>query len=231
MNLETIFFALLGGIIPALLWLDFWLHEDKKNPEPKGMVAKTFLFGMLAVVLVIPLQKVIEDVRPGTSIYVILVWAALEELLKFGAAWFGGLRSKNDNEPVDAIVYTVTAALGFVALENTLFILGPLLEADIVQGVITGNLRFIGASLLHVVTSGMIGSAYAFTFYKPRAVRTKAVKRIFFLAVAFHFGFNILILKLGGPGTAWAFLAVWTSAIALLWAFEKAKSVRSIHTY
>lgn len=225
MNLETIFYAFLGGIVPALLWLNFWLREDKKNPEPKNLIAKTFFIGMLAVILVLPFQKWIEIWLPGMAILAIVLWAILEEIFKYGAAWLGGLRSKEDNEPIDPLIYMITAALGFVALENTLFILGPLIGEDFVTGFITGNLRFIGASLLHIVSSGIIGASLSFSFYQPREIRIQKLRRAVLLSVIFHSMFNILIMELGSIGTVIAFTSVWLGAIYLMWVFEKVKGI------
>jgi len=225
MSIEIIFWAFFGGIVPALLWLDFWLHEDRKHPEPRNLVARTFLLGMLAVLFVLPLQKGTDVMMPGLIMPAIIIWAILEELFKFIAGWLGGMRTNENDEPIDQIIYMITAALGFVALENTLFILGPLADADIAGSVITGNLRFIGASLLHIVSSGIIGSAMAFSFYKSRKVRVVYIRRAIVAAVIFHVLFNVLILKFGGTGTILAFSAVWVGAIGLLWAFERAKKI------
>ena len=225
MNPEIIFWALLGGIVPALLWLDFWLHEDRKNPEPKGLIASTFLLGMLTVLLVLPFQKAVDLLLLGTTLPAIIAWAMIEEIFKFGAGWFGGIRSTEDNEPIDPLIYMITAALGFVALENTLFILGPLADANIAGSFIAGNLRFIGASLLHVVSSGIVGAALSFSFYKQKRIRARYVWKALFWAIIFHTVFNALILKFQGLGTALAFLSVWVGAIALLWVFEKSKSI------
>src|SRR3990167_6654370 len=139
-NPDTVFYALLGGVLPALVWLAFWLHEDYKHPEPRGLILKTFLYGMVAVALVLPCQKVVDSFLPGTTTTAILLWVILEEVFKFSAAYLGGLKSVEDNEPIDPIIYMITAALGFVALENTLFIFGPLIGKDIVGSVVTGNL-------------------------------------------------------------------------------------------
>src|SRR3989338_6456029 len=170
-NFETAIYALLGGILPALVWLAFWLREDYKHPEPLGLILRTFLLGMGAVILVLPLEKAVDTLFPGMTLVAILLWVILEEIFKFTAAFFGGLHSVEDNEPIDPIIYMITAALGFVALENTLFILGPIIGEDITTSVVTGNLRFIGAGLLHVVSSGIIGVSLAFSFYKPRKKR------------------------------------------------------------
>ena len=225
MNFDALILALLGGILPALVWLLFWLREDRKNPEPNRLVMKTFLLGMLAVIVVIPLQKQVEDFFPGLIALQLLLWAALEEVLKFSAGYFGGIHTVDDNEPIDPLIYMVTAALGFVALENTLFILGPLLGDNIPQGVITGNLRFVGASLLHVITSGLVGYTLSFSFYQSRGRKKKMVTLGILGAILIHTTFNLLILGWGEKGMMTAFFGVWIAVIALLWLFERAKGI------
>src|SRR3989338_6765603 len=49
--------AALGGILPALLWLVFWLLEDRCDPEPKRYIFYCFLAGMVAVPLVLPVEQ------------------------------------------------------------------------------------------------------------------------------------------------------------------------------
>jgi RsiW-degrading membrane proteinase PrsW (M82 family) len=225
-HLETLAYSLLGGILPALLWLFFWLREDRKNPEPRGLIGRTFLLGMVAVILVIPFQKGVEMMFPSLAATAILLWALLEEVFKFGAGYFGGLHSVEDNEPLDPLIYMITAALGFVALENALFIFGPLANEDVTQSLITGNMRFIGASLLHVVSSGIVGASLSFSFYRSRPKRTATVTTGLVLAIVFHFLFNLFILQMGGNGTLIAFMGVWVGVAGLLWAFEKAKTVK-----
>ena len=224
-NASSFIYALLGGLLPALIWLAFWLREDYKHPEPRGLILRTFLLGMVAVILVLPFQKVVEIFFPGMVLPAIILWVLLEEVFKFGAAYMGGLRSVEDNEPVDPIIYMITAALGFVALENTLFILGPLISDDITRSLITGNLRFIGSSLLHVTSSGMIGVFLALSFYKSRREHIILTLVALVLAVALHTGFNIAIVRWNNAGAMLAFGFVWIVVVLLLLAFEKAKTI------
>ena len=224
-NLETATYALLSGIFPALVWLVFWLQEDKKNPEPKKLILRTFLFGMGAVMIVLFFQKWVDTLFPGTTLLAVILWVVLEETFKFVAAFLGGLKSTEDNEPIDPIIYMITAALGFVALENALFIVGPLIGKDIITSVITGNLRFIGASLLHVVSSGIIGVSLAFSFLKPRGQRVIFAILALILAIILHSGFNLAIIHWDNDGAMFAFGLVWIGVILLLLAFEKAKTI------
>jgi protease PrsW len=219
---DTVIYALLGGILPALVWLAFWLREDYRHPEPRGLILKTFILGMIAVALVLPFQKMVDALLPGMT----LLWVVLEELFKFGAAYLGGLRSVEDNEPIDPIIYMITAALGFVALENALFLFGSIVGKDIAGSFITGNLRFIGASLLHVVSSGIVGFSLAFSFYKSMKEHVILTICALTLAVIFHTGFNLFIVHWGNSGAMLAFGLVWIGVVLLLLAFEKTKTIR-----
>lgn len=216
-----IFVAFLGGLLPALLWLLFWLLEDRCEPEPKRYIFYSFVLGMLAVLLVLPLER--QAVQYFTGSALLFAWAALEELFKFGAAYFAALRSRAYDEPLDAVIYLVTAALGFSAFENALFLWTPLQEGDILRTIVTGDLRFIGATLLHTLSSATIGVALAFSYYRDVTTRRLAVIYGVVLAVLLHGLFNFFILGAGGGLTFWIFLAIWFGIIAILLLVERVK--------
>lgn len=225
-HLDTLLYAFLGGILPAIVWLIFWLREDKSSPEPKRLIALTFVLGMVSVVMVLPFQQIVDKQFPGMAIAAIVLWVILEEVFKFIAGYMGGLSSVEDNEPIDPIIYMITAALGFSALENALFIFQPLLLNDTELSIITGNLRFVGASLLHVVSSGIIGVSIGFSFYQNTSKRITVVSLSIVLAIIFHLAFNLLIIFMGETGTLLALGMVWTGVVVLLLAFEKAKFLK-----
>ena len=54
------------------------------------------------------------------------MWVIIEEVLKYSAALMVVLWHKAVDEPIDVIIYMITIALGFSALENALFIFNPL---------------------------------------------------------------------------------------------------------
>src|SRR3569623_1858998 len=188
--------AFFCGTIPALLWLAFWLFEDKKNPEPKRYIFFTFLAGMSVVIpIVLPLEKLVEAQAalvgyPREGLLVLVLWALIEETFKFAAAYVAALHWRGFDEPLDAIVYMITAALGFAALENALFLASPLQSGQIAQTIVTGDLRFVGATLLHTLSSATVGLALAYTFHKKPALRRKAAVVGVILATALHAVFN-----------------------------------------
>ncbi len=224
----VLFVAFLGGVLPALLWLAFWLLEDRLHPEPKRYIFFCFLAGMIAVPFVLPVERFIlaQALSVGyasTSIVVLLLWALCEELFKFAAAYFVALRARVFDEPLDAIVYLVTAALGFSAAENMLFLLNPLLAGNILQTIVTGDLRFLGATLLHTLSSATIGLALAVSFYQRARSRRLAALCGVILATTLHTLFNFFILGSGSGATFWIFLVIWLGIIAVLLGAERVK--------
>lgn len=221
--------AFLCGILPALVWLAFWLFEDKKHPEPKRYIFFAFIAGMSVVMpIVLPLEKLVEVQAvlagyPQEGLLVLMFWALIEETFKFVAAYVAALHWRVFDEPLDAVVYMITAALGFAAFENAMFLAGPLSHGQITQTIITGDLRFVGATLLHTLSSATVGLALAYTFYRKPAIRRKAAVVGVILATALHTIFNFFILAKGGSATFLVFLVLWLCIVALLLFIERIK--------
>jgi RsiW-degrading membrane proteinase PrsW (M82 family) len=219
----TVFFIISGGILPALFWLWFWLKEDR-HPEPRGVIILTFFAGMAAVAVALPIEYLFSLFSSGTIM--LLLWAATEEILKYLAARETALTKPSFDEPIDAIVYMITAALGFAALENIFFIFhsfsldGPLLS------FITGNLRFIGATLLHTATSAIIGASIAFSFFHKEKRILNVVGGII-LAVILHFFFNYFIIKSNGADILKIFIPLWLGIIIIIFICEKIKRLKN----
>lgn len=226
MNVTAVSLALLSGVLPALLWLWFWLREDNLHPEPRSRISKTFLAGMLSVIIVLPIQMLIADHTSKGSSEQYLLWAFTEEFLKFSAAFIVALSTDIIDEPIDTIIYMITAALGFAALENALFVLKPIMDGNIVSTIVTTNLRFIGASLLHIVSSASIGLCIALAFYENSKIKHLAVFTGLILATALHTLFNLFIIEASAFGTLTIFSVVWLAVVVLMLLFEKVKTIK-----
>ena len=189
------------GLAPSLVWLSFYLKKDC-HPEPKALLAKAFLMGIIISPLAILLQlgfsegvRYFFDIVPnplqqGTSAF--FMWSSfVEEFLKFFAIYLVIIRNPEFDEPIDAMIYMITAALGFAAIENILVMFG-LISGGVGTALNTLALRFIGATLLHALASGLMGYFLAMSWFFQEHKK----KLIIFgltIATLFHATFNILI--------------------------------------
>src|SRR3989338_305926 len=219
--------AIAGGIFPALAWLWFWLREDSEHPEPRYLIALAFLAGMISVAVVIPIQKFAAGFLTGTVI-IFTAWSVIEEVVKYLAARLTVLRRREDDEPIDPVIYMVTVALGFAAIENTLFLLSPLAGNTLVETVMTGNLRFLGATLLHVLSSAVIGVMIALSFYRGERARIHFAWIGVILAALLHSTFNFLILTVSEEHLLRTFSLVWIGVIVLLAVLEYVKRIHPV---
>ncbi len=226
----TLGYSFLGGVLPAMIWLYFLLKEDSRCPEPRHMIIIAVLAGMIAVPLVLPLEHIAiitlpkADPGPGTS--VLIAWATIEETAKYALAAILVLWRRWVNESVDFVIYMITVALGFAAIENMLFLIQPLAQGHIAASIATENLRFVGSTLVHVISSAAVGFALAFSFKLNRTLRAFAAAAGLVLAIALHSLFNFLIIMRDGSHTLLAFFIVWTGAVVFLALFEILKYFR-----
>ena len=242
MNALTIFtYLLLGGIVPALFWMWFWMHEENKHHEPKSVLIYTFALGMLAVVVSYFLQKGVatflhiqigpeagfdlEDAMQNSQTLT-LIYVIIEELTKYFAAYVIVFRTKLFQHPIDAFIYLMTAALGFAAMENTLYMLQPLLDGETVESIITGHTRFIGASVLHVASSGILSVFIGLSFCKSPLVREFRIWIGLAVAVAVHWLFNVFLVVSDNSYSFLIFSSVWIVTIGLIIALERVKQIK-----
>lgn len=215
--------ALLGGILPALLWLWFWLKEDKAHPEPKRIIFTAFFLGMVAVPIAIFAEKMVMDRLGAVTFSLFLAWAVIEESVKYAAAAVSGFQSEYFDEPIDAIMYLISAALGFAALENVLFIFASITDGGFADALVTGQLRFVGASLLHVASSALIGFSVAFGLCETSLKRWLYLAIGLLTGISLHTLFNYLIMITNGEYLLSIFGLLWVVIILIIVLFEKVK--------
>ncbi|MCA9360668.1 PrsW family intramembrane metalloprotease [Candidatus Nomurabacteria bacterium] len=219
--------AFLAGLIPALFWVWFWLREDANKPEPYFLIAIAFIAGMAVVPIALPLQKVAVDLYVDFD--VMIIWVAIEEMMKYAAALALIFWNREVDEPIDMVIYMVVLALGFAALENALFIFNPLDAGDYFNSALTGGFRFMGATLLHVLASGTVGVFLALTYYRSKLTQVIAGTFGLFMAIVLHALFNFFIMDASGGTILIVFLFVWMGIIILFLLFEKIKILERNH--
>lgn len=152
-----ILWYILIALIPGFFWVWFYRRKDKKNPEPLKLIIKVFIWGMLITIPAIGIELAIDYFFPyskSSSLLIItisslLIVAPIEEILKFFVVKEKIYNHKAFDEPLDGVIYAVVAALGFASLENILVIFSDGHNAIL--------LRFATATLMHAITSGIVG--------------------------------------------------------------------------
>ena len=187
-------FLVIIGFLPSLIWLSIFLTKDPR-PEPKYLIIKVFLFGVIIAPVVVMLEAIISGVsRNGfiSSAALFFTLAAfIEEYMKYWVVKVSVVSKPDFDEPHDSIIYMITAALGFAAMENILIAFKIYPEGFAATlGII--SLRFIGATLLHALSSGIVGYflglAWFFYHFKKQIVAFGLV-----LASLAHLTFNYMI--------------------------------------
>ncbi|MBU4480112.1 PrsW family intramembrane metalloprotease [Patescibacteria group bacterium] len=220
-----------SGIIPALIWLWFWLKEDAKNPEPKKYILMTFIVGMLSALFAVFCQGFVINSETNYSFIILLFLSTVEEISKFVFAYFTVLRKKIMDEPIDAVIYMITVALGFAAMENILYLWTSFGTSFLNEGLIMTNMRFIGATVLHTASSGIIGVAIALTFYRKKITKIIGLVLGVILSIGLHTAFNFLIINNKGESILNVFVAVWIIVVILLMIIEKIKKIKPKTNY
>ncbi|MBI5405960.1 PrsW family intramembrane metalloprotease [Candidatus Kaiserbacteria bacterium] len=222
MTPTTLGYAFIGGLLPSFIWLYFLLKEDASHPEPKKLIALAFVAGMAAVPLALPLEQYAKaHLTDARSFFT--AWALIEETLKYVMAATFILWRRAVDEAPDYVIYMMTVALGFASAENMLFLIAPLSNGHVIPALFTGDLRFLGSTLLHVIASATIGLAFAFSAHGGPVTRVAAASLGLILATALHAAFNALIISEGTSTTLAAFFLVWTVAVVFFAAFEVLK--------
>ncbi len=220
--------ALITGAFPTLIWLWFWLSEDHKRPEPKVILALVFIIGALAVLLVLPLQHIAAEMLQSLQSWqYILASASIEEIMKFSIIGIFLASTPFADEPIDYAIYFVTGALGFAALENTVYLLDPIRQSLPTQTLTISSLRFLGSTLLHATTAALVGLMLGFAWKKPKTNKILVFLGGLILAALLHAVFNFFIINGSTRAVFGVLTGLWILAISSLYLFER---VRQIHT-
>ena len=138
------------ALFPVLLLGYFIYHKDSEK-EPKILLVKLFLSGLIASVIMIIIDVLIaigypeiylfnESFSAGyllTFILVFLEIGLLEEAIKWFFIRIIGYDSPEFDQIYDIVVYCVFVALGFAFFENLFYVLQGGIRVGILRGLIS----------------------------------------------------------------------------------------------
>ena len=234
-----IFLYIFFGVLPALVWLSYYLRKDV-HPEPRLMIFKVFLWGSfitLPVFLIqLGLSALLTELKLPSFIISLLYWfvviALTEEFFKYLVVRGKVFNSHHLDEPLDIMLYMIIAALGFAALENVLYLFSPADNLSFNQvlnnTLIISFIRFIGATFLHTLCSGTVGYFLALSFYETKNKRWLFLAGLSIAAIL-HGLYNFSIMTFKGTLQFVIPIIILTGlAIFMIWAFNRVKKMKSV---
>ena len=131
-------------------------------------------------------------------------------------------------EPIDWPIFMITAALGFAAMENALFLLKPITLDQTTVGLLTGQMRFLGATLLHSVVSAVVGVGMGLSLHLAPWLKKTYFLIAMALAIGLHSAFNFFIIRNDGDDFLKVFGFLWVITIMVMLIFEKLRRMSGI---
>ncbi len=203
--LSQIIFVPLLSLLPCVLWLWYFSSRSLYKRPAVRVLGMTFLLGALATIPALALnlvgQSLFIDLFGRTQISHVLVLffivGPIEELLKLLAVYSYAYRRKEFDEPLDGVIFSATAALGFAAIENVVY----LAQSDNNELLLLrGTLSNPG----HALFSAMWGLGLSKAKAAPNLLRRRfwLVARGVILASLLHSLFDLLLAA-----------AAWTKVI------------------
>ena len=159
------------------------------------MILKTFFLGIAITIPAGYLNTfIIDTFDDGTQFRMAFLsgfvgGGPVEEILKFSILYYFILREKEFNEPMDGIVYGVTASLGFATLENIDYVFHTNWG-----GVITAEDVAFYRSFSAIPLHGLCGVIMGFNFGKY--VFTSNQKYLYFsilVPILIHGSYNFIV--------------------------------------
>jgi RsiW-degrading membrane proteinase PrsW (M82 family) len=217
------------------------------------MILKIFFYGMLAALIaaVIEIQAFgVLQFLVGPKIETFLIFllsefiliALVEEASKFLIVREKVVNHSEFDEPVDTMIYMIIVALGFAAFENILVLSSlffPLLTKPAIGDIaLISSLRFLGATFLHALCSGLVGYFLALSFFETKRRLGLIIKGLG-IAALLHglFNISIILIERGGAEqnsllfvSAIAFLITLLSLLAIFVSrgFRRLKKLKSV---
>ncbi|MBX7220410.1 MAG: PrsW family intramembrane metalloprotease [Blastocatellia bacterium] len=119
------------SFLPCLIWLVFFYVQDWYDREPLWLIGLTFVFGIISTVGALVGNEVggaiVRAIFGRNNIVAnfveyFFVVGPVEETVKMLAVLVLAYRRPEFDEPVDGVIYSAAAALGFAAAENVLYV-------------------------------------------------------------------------------------------------------------
>src|ERR1044071_6819213 len=128
--LQQFIFVPLLSLLPCVLWLWYFSSRTRYKRPAVRVLGLTFLLGALATVPALALnllgQQFFIDIFGSTSwshlVVLLFIVGPVEEAVKLLLVYFYAYRQQEFDEALDGVIFSATAALGFAAIENVVYL-------------------------------------------------------------------------------------------------------------
>jgi RsiW-degrading membrane proteinase PrsW (M82 family) len=155
-------YLLLLALAPALILMMYVYFRDKYEKEPIKLILKGILLGAVIIFPVGLIENYIIGFGTGLSKIPkaaydgFIVAGATEEAFKYFVVFILIWRNRNFNEKFDGIVYAVSVALGFAAVENLFYVFS---NNSVQVGLLRAFTAVPGHTIFGVVMGFYLGMA------------------------------------------------------------------------
>jgi RsiW-degrading membrane proteinase PrsW (M82 family) len=221
--------ALVFALAPTALILRYLIRNDA-FPEPRRAIAITFAWGVgsivpaviLALLLLLAIDTAVGDRVDDPwlrGLGISFFGAAIpEELFKFAVLYLYCRRLGDFDEPMDGIVYGVTASLGFATLENVLYVLDG--------GIAVAIVRALTAVPGHAMLGVVMGFYFGLAHFEPER-RTLLLSAAYLAPVVLHGLYDtVLLAPEQGAADGWALLVFAVMALEVWYALRLHRRLR-----
>jgi len=187
----------LAAALPSLVLLAIFLRFDR-FPEPRRVVLSTFFLGMAVILPVVvvsfPLMGIVAKMRSAwmaAGFQAFFLAGTLEESAKFWVLYGYCMKNAAFDEPMDGLVYGMTASLGFACLENIAFV-----ESAGSEWMLLALTRALFAVPAHGMNGAIMGY-YAARGRFNAAARADSYRKALLIPIALHglYDFTPLLLQ------------------------------------
>jgi RsiW-degrading membrane proteinase PrsW (M82 family) len=220
-----IIIVLLLSVLPCVLWLWYFSSRSLYKRAARRVLGVTFALGALATVPALFLnlagQSLFIDLFGHTErshiLTLLFVVGPVEELLKLLVVYFYAYRRKEFDEPLDGVIFSATAALGFAAVENVFY----LARNDPALVLLRGPLSNPG----HALFSALWGLGLSKAKAAPNMIgaRLPIVARGFLMASLLHSLFDLLLLAADRLSVVFFALLIAVMAALFFWVRSRIK--------
>ena len=224
--MQTLFSFTLA-VLPSLFLVRYYYKQDQARPEPKGVIVKLFLLGIIYSLPVYILEWAASTLNVFSRFSSVLhyffeafvVAGLCEEYIKQRIVLKHIYHKKIFDESLDGIVYAVVAGLGFACMENIIYVMNTDWQTAIARG--------LSAVPMHAMASGVMGYYVGQAKFSSSPQTEKAlINRGLWQAILIHGSYDFFVFMSPIVGSIFSLCAVqviFTSYVRLRKDIQRAK--------